>query len=484
MTRTTSLMRRSILSRSLAGALAAVSLAGGAMLVANPALAAKTPKAPEAPKVQMSKTFQPLAAALSKTIEDAKKKPDVVAAQGKVTAATEALRTAQGNSARTAARGQRDAAVAELGATLTAEKTQLDGVFAGATTPDDRYIAGQLAVQLGGLAQDPVIQRKGILSMLDSGKIAPAEVSKFQFYVGSISYDLKDYPAARAAFTAAMAAGYREGDIEALLAESYIAENQVAQGLTVLSQAIDARRAAGTPAPQGWYRRGLGAAYKAKILDQTSAFSMALVRDYPNNDNWAGAITVLREVGGYANQESLDLMRLMDRTGSWSEGRDYVEYIQAADARRLPGEVVAVIDKGIAAGKLQMSDVFVSDNKALAAGRIAADKASLPALERDARAANATGATVSAAADAFLSYGQAAKAVELYTIAVGKPGVDLPRAMTRLGIAQADTGDFAGAAATFAKVEGPRKALAQLWGIYATQKAAPPAPPAPPASPK
>ncbi len=483
MMRTTGLMRRSILSRSLAGALAAVSLAGTALVVATPALAAK-PKAPEAPKIKMSKTFQPLAAALSKGLEDAKKKPEVIAAQAKVAAGVEALRTAQGNTARTAARGQRDTAVAELGTTLIAEKTQLDGVFAGASTSDDKYIAGQLAVQLGGLAQDPATQRKGLAAMLDSGKTAPADAPRLQFYLGSISYDLKDYATARTAFTTAMAAGYREGDIEALLAESYISDNQVAQGLVVLNQAIDTRRAAGTPAPQGWYRRGLGAAYKAKILDQAGAFSMALVRDYPSSDNWAGAITVLREVGGYANQESLDLMRLMDRTGSWAEGRDYVEYIQAADSRRLPGEVVVVIDKGIAAGKLQMSDVFVSDNRSLAAGRIAADKASLPALERDARAANATGATVAAAADAFLSYGQAAKAVELYTIALGKPGVDVARATTRLGIAQADSGDYAGAAATFAKVEGPRKALAQLWGIYASQKAAPPTPPAAPAVPK
>jgi hypothetical protein len=76
------------------------------------------------------------------------------------------------------------------------------------------------------------------------------------------------------------------------------------------------------------------------------------------------------------------------------------------------------------------------------------------------------------AADALLSYGQAAKAAELYTIALGKPGVDTARAQLRLGIAQVDTGNYAAAQQSFAKVTGPRKAIAQLWAAYAAQKAA------------
>ena len=60
----------------------------------------------------------------------------------------------------------------------------------------------------------------------------------------------------------------------------------------------------------------------------------------------------------------------------------------------------------------------------------------------------------------------------MYTIALGKSGVDTNRVLTRLGIAQIDTGDFAGAQATFAKITGPRVPIAKLWSIYAAQKAA------------
>ena len=153
------------------------------------------------------------------------------------------------------------------------------------------------------------------------------------------------------------------------------------------------------------------------------------------------------------------------------EMRDYLEYIEAADPRRLPGEVLKVIEAGTASGKLNPSDRTVAEIKAMANERVGADRASLPALERDARAASSTAVTALASGDAFLSYGDAAKAEALYAIALGKPGVDQPRALTRLGIAQVDQGKYAEAQATFAKITGPRKPIADLWTAYAQSKA-------------
>ena len=135
--------------------------------------------------------------------------------------------------------------------------------------------------------------------------------------------------------------------------------------------------------------------------------------------------------------------------------------------------MLKVIEQGVTAGKLRANDPFVSESRTIANGRIAADRASLVSLERDARAPAASAATVSGAADAFLSYGDAAKAEALYTAAMAKPGAEADRLLTRLGIAQLDQGNYAAARANFAKVGGARKYIAQLWGIYAAQKAAP-----------
>ena len=427
---------RRISSRTLGAALA-VGIVGAATYVAAPAIAATKP-AP-APKIALSKTFQPVYGAMAKAIADAKVRPDVVAARTNVTTAQTALQQARG-AARNQAQANLDAALSVLGGLVSAERTQLDGLFAAATSPDDNYGAGTQAIGLGDLIKDTRMQRRGLEAMLASGKVAPADAPRLQYFLGQFAYDMRDYAAARTALQAAISAGFAENDIDGLLAEAYFADNQSAQGLIVLKQAIDRRNATPNKAPAGWYRRGLGVAYKAQLLDQAFAYSMGLVQAYPTTDNWAGAITVVREVGKFGPQETLDLMRLMGRTNSYAEERDYIEYIQAADARRLPGEVLKVIEAGSASCKLRFrrghsntttvdvtttqqgpnttrvtvtpvcassgapDDPFIVEAFTLATGRVAADRASLPAFERDARAPAATAATVSGAADALLSY--------------------------------------------------------------------------------
>ena len=455
-------------SKGARAALLAIGLMTGTATLSTTVMAA-----PAAPKMNFTKPFAAVAGPLSKALEDLKKAPTFIAAQGKVTAATSALQQARGTAAIAQARSAREAAVAELRATMTAQISQLEGVFAAIGNQDDRLMAGQIATNLGSMALDPALQRRGVVAMIESGKVSPADLPKFQYYAGSLAYDVKDYAAARAGLQAAVSAGYHDNDADALLAEAYLSDNQVPQGLAVLKQAIAQRNSTPSKAPAGWYRRGLGAAYKANLLDQATDFAISLVKAYPTSDNWSGAITVVREIGKFPAQETLDLMRLMGRTNSYAEERDYVEYIQAADPRRLPGEVLKVIEAGVAAGKLRATDTFVSEARGIANMRIAADRASLVGLERDARSPTASAATVGGAADAFLSYGEAAKAESLFNLAMAKPGAEQDRLLTRLGIAQLDQGNYAGSQATFARVGGTRKYLAQLWSIYAGLKAAP-----------
>jgi tetratricopeptide (TPR) repeat protein len=419
--------RRALSSSALALALG-LGVAAGGLAFSTPALAAK-----KAAPLKLSPAFQKIALDAQKAIETAKGGGDPAAA-----------------------------------------KALLDQAFAAVVNDDDKFMAGNLAVSLGSAAKDSVLQRRGLESMLASGKVPVEDQGRFNVFVAQLAMQARDYPATRAAILEAKRLNHVDPEMDVILAEAYIGENQTAQGLTVLAQAIETRRAAGQMAPEAWYRRGLGLSYKAKALDQAGVFAKALARDYPTKENWAGAITVVREVGNYKDQEVLDLMRLMDATGSYAEKNDYLEYIQTADARRLPGEVLHVIEAGIASGKVPVTDGFASDAKAVASGRLAADKASLAGLERDARGPAASAATLSGAGDAFLSYNEPAKAIDFFTLALAKPGIDQARVLTRLGIAQVKGGRYAEAQATLAKVTGPRKAIADLWALYAGSKAAPP----------
>lgn len=435
-------LRAGLISRAALGAALAFGMVSGGAMLAVPAAVAKAKE--KAPALKLTPEFSKVAAPLQEALNKAKSRSDVQAAKGN----PQALATA-----------------------LQAEKTQLDQAFAAIGNEDDRLVAGQFAVSLGGLAEDPALQRRGIDAMLQSGKAPASETPKLKFYAGQLAYQAKDYAAARTALQEAISAGYTDNDAQVLLAEAYMADNQTQQGLTMLQQAIDQKQKSGAAVPESWYKRGLSAAYKAKAAGPAGKFAAGLVENYPTQQNWGIAITIIREIGGIPGQDMVDLLRLMGRTNSYAEARDYLEYMEAADPRRLPGEVLKVIDAGVASGKLNASDRTVADYRSVATQRAAADKASLPSQERDARAANASAVTALASGDAFLSYGEAAKAAELYQIALTRPGVDQPRALTRLGIAQVDQGKYAEAQATFAKVTGPRKPIADLWTAYAASKA-------------
>ncbi|MGB3739034.1 MAG: hypothetical protein WA948_06735, partial [Pontixanthobacter sp.] len=127
---------------------------------------------------------------------------------------------------------------------------------------------------------------------------------------------------------------------------------------------------------------------------------------------------------------------------------------------------------------LKSSDPFVAEARQTVDAQLAADRAELPSLERDALKSDATAVTANAAGDVFLSYGEAAKAESIYTAALTKSGIDRNRVLTRLAIAQADQGKYAEADATFAKVEGQRSALAGLWRAYIAGRLAGPDAPA------
>jgi tetratricopeptide (TPR) repeat protein len=396
-----------------------------------------------------------------------------VAAQAALTAATNTYNNAQGSAARKTALGQRDAALAALLGTLTAEKAQVDALKAAATTPDDTFIAGQIAAGLGVVAQDMKIIRGGYEAMLATGKYPAADAPKLQNAVGVICYELKDFVCAATQLDAALKGGFKGDNTEVLLADSFIQQGQAQVGLERLMAGIKARTATGTPAPQDWYRRGLSAAYKAKLLDQAGNFANGLVEAYPTRDNWAGAISILRLVAKYDVQERLDLMRLMQRTGSFTDTPDYFEFIQAADPRRLPAEVISVINEGLAAKKVDANDISVKEALAQATERVNAERPTLGNLEKTASSPTATGNSIAATADALMSYGQSAKAEALYRLALQKGGADVQRVNTRIGITLFDQGKYAEAKAMFDGVTGIRQPMTRLWSIYAAQKLAP-----------
>ena len=460
------MIRAKFFTRTALGLTLALGLAAGA---ASPVLAKDKDKKPAEVKISPTKPFIPGYVAAKNAIEAASKRADVLAARQKCTDAIAAMNNAKGKKAQADAKVNYDAASAALITILAPERVVVDKASVAATSADDKYLAGQLQLNLGNLAFDKQLQRSGIKLQIESGKISATDLPKYYGILGSLEMEQKDYASARVSLKTAIDGGYTEGGMLVKLADSYIRDNQPAAGLKILQDAVVK---AGPSAPEDWMRYGVATAYRAKLPQDAATFASELVANYPTTENWSLAIAVVRDLFKFQGQDQIDLLRLMQRTKSFLEERDYVEYIQSADPKRLPGEALKIINEGLAAGKLRADDAFVIDSKSQAMGRIAADKASLPALERDARAAGASAATASSAGDAFLSYDMPAKAEEMYRLALTKPGVDTTRVLIRLGIAQVDQAKYADAQANFAKVTDARAPIAQLWSTYAKNKIA------------
>ncbi len=366
-------------------------------------------------------------------------------------------------------------------------KAQLPAVIAATETPDDKSAAGGLAYNIGTQTSDTALQRQGLDLMIASGRADATKLGQYNFTAYQLASQSNDFDAARRYLEAAIAADYsfdgtladgttrRFGadDMRAMMAELYFEQGNHAQGLEFLENMIDQRAAGGQTVPDSWIKRGLSIAYQNELREQAGDFAALYVKHYPSETSWSDAISIQRNMAELDSHATLDLLRLADRTNALRDGRAYVDYIEAADARRLPAEVKRIADKGVAQGKLKANDTFIAEVLQIASGRIAAERADQPALERDAQAASGTATLATAAGDSFLSSGNAAKAEAMYRVALGKPGVDNARVLTRLGIALADQGKTAEATETFAKVQGDRAAIARLWSIYVNRGTAP-----------
>lgn len=365
-------------------------------------------------------------------------------------------------------------------------KAKLAEADQAATSPDDNYLAGSLALNVGIGLKDEVLQRSGLEKMLASGKSSAADMPKFQFFAGQFAMKAKDYDKAIEYFKSASAANYGGSGPEVLLAETFFTKSYdnvtggqltpagkalALEGLPHLKRAIDIETAAGQPVPGSWYSRGFRMAALSGAPDLPQWTAQALKQD-PNPENWRIALRSYQDAHReMTRDENLDVLRLMSTTGALKDAYSVGEYVDSAMKGGLFGEAKSAIDAGRASGAIKPTQL--NDQYQVTTAGIPKDKASLPSAATDAAKA-ANGRLASVTANAYLGYGDYAKAAELYRLAMQKGGVDADELNTRLGIALTKSGDIAGAKAAFAKVTKPgnRKTIADFWTLWLSSKSA------------
>lgn len=378
-----------------------------------------------------------------------------------------------------AAKKMQEALKAKDSAALQAALTEGE---ASASTPQDKYLLADFGLQHALLTGDKAAQVRNVDAMIDSG-IAPADrLGGFLAFSGQNAYATKDYAKAIKRIDAARAAGKSDAALEAMLMDSYLQSGQVDAGLAIAKAAIAANRANGVRTNEEMYVRPAKALQAAGRRDELLDLLAQRLYDYPTPATWRNTLYIHLQGAGEDKDLQLDVLRLMRATDSMTERAEYLEYAALATESGLPGEVLAVIktgrDKKVIPEKDPKFDPIVqtqSERSTSEANGLTADM-KRPATLASAKLAASTG-------DALMGYGRHADAITMYRAALAAPGANADMINYRLGVAQAISGDQAGAAASFEKVTGPRKRLAELWKVHFEVKARAAAAAAAPATP-
>jgi len=377
----------------------------------------------------------------------------------------------------------------EAGDTATAQ-AGLQTISGIAATPDEKYLAGKLTIQVGSKLSDEALQRKGVEQTLESGKATPDETKAFAAFIGERMLLAKDYAGAQQYLTRSVEAGQTQPVTQFQLAEAYFGEAIeksggrtikpeftpiASKGLGYLKNAVEAQLASGGNDAKSWARRGFQISRAAGGTTMTDWASLYLKAD-PSADAWNDVVRAVQTQNrNFTSEQNLDAMRLLHKVGGLNSASDYKEYVEAANAARRPTEVMAVIGEGQQKGLISSSDVYFSEQLATAKRISGEYKATLPDSIKDSRG-SANASITLATADALLSNSQPAEAEEIAGIALRKGTEDPERAKMIQAMAQIDQGKFDAAQQSLSSVTGVRAPLAKLWQLYLAQKAGAAAP--------
>ena len=329
---------------------------------------------------------------------------------------------------------------------------------------DDRYMLGNLRLQAAVNAKDNAAIAQGLEEVLASGLADAGEAQQLNLVLGKTYKTIGQNDKAASVLERGLASNPNNYDFLIELGETRVTQGRIDDGVGLIRKGIAAMAATGKKPPEEWYRRAVALAYKAK-LPATMELSREWVRAYPGPVSWRDSLRIYDTLGQIDDNSALDVLRLGRATSSLTSEAEFYRYANAAFTKGFPGEAKAVIEEGAAANKIDPKKEIFRDILAKATVKAAGDRASLDASAKTALAA-ATAKPAVATADAYFSYGDYAKAAELYRAALTKSGADAGLINLHLGMALARQGDKAGATAALNAVTGPRAETAKYWLTY------------------
>jgi tetratricopeptide (TPR) repeat protein len=335
-----------------------------------------------------------------------------------------------------------------------------------ATTKEDHYLIGTLQLKAALAANDDAGMAAAIDAIASSNYLDSAKLAGLYSSLGGTLLNAKHYSQAAAAYQKSVGIDPRDSEAQRLLGVSYYEAGQKGEAVAALQKAIAAISAAGQKPSEDLYKLAVQAAFDSRS-PAANTLAREWVEAYPNPDSWRNSVAIYRGISQPDTESTLDLMRLLQATGALKQPDDYAVFIVDAADQNNYNEAQEVLNAGIAA---KVIDPSSRDFRDIVAALKTKPKATAADLAEATKTA-ANGTALLHIGDRYYAMGNYAKAVDLYKMAMGKPGVDASVANLHIGMALARQGDKAGATAAFNAVTGPRADVAKFWLAYVNAKA-------------
>lgn len=365
--------------------------------------------------------------------------------------------------------------IAELQTAVTAKDAanfpaKLAAAQAASQTADDRYLVARLQLEYARGANDQAGQTAAVEAMIASGSASASELPALHGVVAEAAFNAKQYDKSAAAFEQMAKLQPDNANVLSNLSLVRNKQGRTAEAAQYLNRAIELKTAAGQPIPEDYYKRVIESAYKGKDITLASKTTYNWLAAYPTQKNWGDALQTHRALVPLDDAAEIDRFRLMRVAGAIKDERGYVDFAAYLLQKGLSGEAKAVLEDGVAKGLVKRTTPRYAEILSQATQRATADRPTLAASEAKAAAA-ANGRIAANTGDAYMGYGDYAKAVTLYRLALSKGQVDTNLVNTRLGMALALSGDKAGAKTALSAVSGPRAELARYWMLWLDKRA-------------
>jgi hypothetical protein len=301
----------------------------------------------------------------------------------------------------------------------------------------------------------------------------PTQAKAWLRAVMVIDYNNKDYPKTIELGEQITQRGASDEDTITMMGDSYFHLNKYKEAGDYIQQYTDKQEK-----PQEKFLKFEYSCFlKANESKAAEKVLDKLITYYPSADYWAIALSSLRGANITDAHQQLALYRLEFDLGVLKRPSDLEEMAEISLDQGYPGETVAVLQRAFQQNLITDTREKERYQHLLdgAKQRAMKDEASLPAAEPAAEKAPDGNMLIQLGA-AYLSYGQATKAVALLQQGIAKGMLKNPdEAVLLLGQAQLKAGQTGAAKSNFEKVassaNGNYARIGRLWTLYASSPA-------------